>query len=134
MGDLRRRDPVRLLIVDDDDVFRSSLRYLLEGDDRIDVVGVAHDVESALAAAGDGADAVLVDVLLRGSRGFEVVAALRAHHERIALLMMSGLDASEYEREAAQAGADGIVTKGSFVSDGSEGLVRAVTAALGRSV
>jgi DNA-binding NarL/FixJ family response regulator len=92
----------------------------------VDVVGVAHDFESALAAAGQGADTVLVDVLLKRSKGYEIVAALRAHHQRIAVLMMSGLDANEYEREAIAAGADGIVPKAAFVTDGSEALVRAL--------
>jgi DNA-binding NarL/FixJ family response regulator len=116
---------VRLLIVDDDEVYSESLRHLLDGDDRIDVVGTAHDLASAMAAA-DGADAVLVDVRLRTSKGYEIVAALRDHHRRIALLMMSALDATDYEREALEAGADGIVPKGAFLTDGADALVRAV--------
>lgn len=125
MGD-GRRNPVRLLIVDDNEIYRESLRHLLDGDDRIDVAGVAHDLNSAIAAAA-GVDAVLIDVLLEQSTGYEIVTALRAHHQHIALLMMSALDESDFEREALEAGADGVVTKGAFLSDGADALVCAVS-------
>lgn len=122
---------MRLVIVDDDDVFRTSLWHLLGDDPRIEIAGVADDLQSALAVVADGVDTVLVDVLLGQKSGFEVVAELRRKNDRLVLLMMSGLDASEYEHEARAAGAHGIVTKTSFVGNGVEALIAAVAAVRG---
>jgi DNA-binding NarL/FixJ family response regulator len=54
VADRRPDGLVRLLIVDDDDVFRTSLRHLLGEDARIAVTGIAEDLDTAMVAAADG--------------------------------------------------------------------------------
>jgi two-component system LytT family response regulator len=69
----------RALIVDDEAPSRAELRYLLEGFDRIQVVGEATNGEEALVLLRSLAyDVVLLDIRMPGGTGLEVAAALGA--------------------------------------------------------
>ena len=81
---------VRVLLVDDNESFRSLLRRLLERDPEIEVVGEAGDGEEALAEADLHApDVVLMDVSMPGISGFEATYALTSRHPETAVLMLS---------------------------------------------
>jgi DNA-binding NarL/FixJ family response regulator len=114
---------VRILIVDDDDVFRDSLRLLLEQDQRVTVVSAAGDGAGAATAARDDFDVALVDVIVGHNYGFEIVQSLRMLVPRAIVLMMSGLDPSEYAAEATAAGAHGVIDKGAFVKRGADAIL-----------
>lgn len=117
-------EPLRILIVDDDDVFRDSLRMLLGRDERVVVVGLAHDHPSALEAVGTGVDVAVVDVLIGRTYGFEIVETLRATVPDAVVMMMSGLDPSEYQAEAVRAGAHAVVDKSAIARDGVDAILR----------
>ena len=63
---------LRILIVEDDLQLATTLKYLVEDNPRYQVVGLADDAESAIAAADEHEpDLVLLDLhLARGSTGF----------------------------------------------------------------
>ena len=69
---------LRILIVEDVPEIASALQYLIEGNACYQVVGIADDAQSALAAVADhGPDLVLLDLhLARGTSGFTVAAKL----------------------------------------------------------
>lgn len=71
---------LRILIVEDDSQLATTLKYLVEDNPRYQVVAIADDAESAIAAADKhGPDLVLLDLhLAHGSTGFPVAVRLNA--------------------------------------------------------
>jgi DNA-binding NarL/FixJ family response regulator len=125
-----RTHPLEVLIVEDDETFSAALAAFLDRDDRIVVLGVASDLATALARANENeVDVVLVDVRLGRIDGFGVVEALRSEHPSLIALMMSGLDASEFEQRAHAAGANGVLEKTVLARDARDAVIRAYLAA-----
>ncbi len=99
----------RLLVLEDDDGLRSSLRMVLE-DEGYEVVEAA-DAESALeAVAGQGVDLMLVDLMLGGMDGFSFIQRARPQTEA-PIVVVSARDGVEDIVAALEAGADDYVTK-----------------------
>jgi len=119
---------VRVVIVDDHSIFRSGLKADLDAS--IEVVGEAHDVESAVAAVTDAApDVVLLDVHLPGvgvpagtSGGAEVIRRAAASVPGTRFLALSVSDKAEDVVGVIRAGARGYITKGSSGADVSRAV------------
>ena len=117
---------VRVLLVEDNEVYRSTLELLLDGRDGIEVVGSVADGRDAAAAAERlDPDVVLMDFRLPGLDGAQATAAVRAGTPTTAILCLTA-EATDADREAVlAAGAVGLIEKGSSIDD----LVKAVHAA-----
>lgn len=115
-----RRTGTRVLVVDDHLIFaRGVAAEIARTTGDIEVVGLAHDVESAIAAARrEGPDVVLLDVHLPGGTGgggAEVAEALQdattPEGDPVRCLGLSVSDAEEDVLAVIRAGARGYVTK-----------------------
>jgi DNA-binding NarL/FixJ family response regulator len=109
----------RIFAVDDHALVRSGVKSELAavpagegGAPRIDVVGEAGDVDSAVAAIPAAApDVVLLDVHLPGGGGAEVIRRVLAQHPSTLFLALSVSDAPEDVIAVIRAGARGYLTK-----------------------
>jgi two-component system response regulator NreC len=102
----------RILIVDDHAVVRSGLRMLLEAEHDLEVVAEAADAGSAiLEARAHKPDVVLLDVVMPGRSGIDVVPDLLKEAPGATVLILSMQDDPAYVREAFAAGANGYVLK-----------------------
>jgi two-component system OmpR family response regulator len=101
---------MRLLLVEDEQRLAHALRRGLTGDGF--VVEVATDGVTGLELARFGDfDAVVLDVMLPGLSGFDVVRTLRAEENWVPVLMLSAR-AGEYDQaEGLDHGADDYLTK-----------------------
>jgi DNA-binding NarL/FixJ family response regulator len=105
--------PTRVLIIDDQPVFRGVARELLETRGYA-VVGEADCMTSALEALGRLApDAVLLDVCLGEESGFDVARALTGMRPEVAVLLVSADDTSS--ERVRWSGARGFVLKARLV-------------------
>jgi DNA-binding NarL/FixJ family response regulator len=112
----------RVFLVDDHQMFRSGVRAELG--DRVDVVGEAADVESAVQGIrATRPEVVLLDVHLPGGGGKAVLETLKAEQPDLVFLALSVSDAAEDVIAVIRAGARGYVTK----SISSDELATAVT-------
>ena len=104
---------VRVLLVEDNEVYRSTLELLLDGRDGIEIAGSVADGRDAAAAAEHlDPDVVLMDFRLPGLDGAEATAAVRASAPRAAILCLTA-EATAEDREAVlSAGAAGLIEKG----------------------
>jgi len=104
--------PIRVLIVDDNGLFRDGLVGLLGRLDDIEVVGAAGSGEEALRRTPVlRPDVVLMDINMPGMGGVEATRALLEAHPTIAVCMLT---VSEQERDlfaAVRAGARGYLAK-----------------------
>ncbi len=100
----------RVFLVDDHGMFRAGVRSELG--DRIDIVGEAGDVESAVQGIrATVPDVVLLDVHLPGGGGRAVLEQVRAELPAVRWLALSVSDAAEDVIAVIRAGARGYVTK-----------------------
>lgn len=118
----------RVLIVDDSDIFRRSLRTILESHHGCEVCGEANNGEDAARFAQElRPDAIAIDVSLPGINGIEATRAIRSKLPDAKIVVMSVHQSSELIKAAKAAGASGYVLKTSSGPD----LVDAINAVVG---
>jgi DNA-binding response OmpR family regulator len=79
----------RIVVIDDEEVIRSSLRRLLERAGH--TVAVAADGEIGLALVQDGrTDLVVTDLIMPDKEGIETIQELRERHPAVRILAVSG--------------------------------------------
>jgi len=121
--------PIRVLVVDDQELVRSGFCVILDVAEGITVVGEAANGEAALsAAAAYHPDVVLMDIRMPGMDGLEATRLLtRGSPDQTApkVVMLTTFDLDEYVYEALRAGASGFLLKDSPRAD----LLAAVRAA-----
>jgi DNA-binding NarL/FixJ family response regulator len=120
--------PIRVLLVEDNDVYRESLVFLVRRSGEIEVVDAVADGRSALRSWREHApDVAVLDFRLPDVDGAEVAAELRALTPDAAIVFLSA-SAGEDEYDAATSAGAALVRKDA----GVEALVGAVRAAAGR--
>jgi DNA-binding NarL/FixJ family response regulator len=118
--------PVRVLLVDDQALFREALATLLEVRAEIDVVGEAGDGATALErAAALRPDVVLMDLHMPVLDGIAATKRLRVEHPAVRVLALTTFDDDEDVFAALRAGAVGYLLK----DVSSDRLVEALLAA-----
>jgi len=108
---LASESPIRVVLVDDHQLFADALTLLLERDDRVAIVGTAPTAEAGieLVVAND-AQVVVMDVSMPGIDGLEATRRLRQVKPDVAVIILSGT--ADYADAARAAGAAGYLTKG----------------------
>jgi two-component system, NarL family, response regulator NreC len=102
----------RVLLVDDHAVVRAGLRRVLEAEPDIEVVGEAGTARDAvLEARATKPDVILLDVVMPGESGVDVLPRLLKEAPGTKVLVLSMQDDPRYVREAFAAGASGYVLK-----------------------
>ena len=120
--------PIRVLLVEDNDVYRESLQFLLRRYDDLDVVGAVADGTSSLRACQRLLPGVVVlDYRLPDFDGAEVAEELRTRCPGAVVVFLSA-SAGEEEYDAASSAGAALVRKDA----GIDALVGAVRAAAGR--
>jgi DNA-binding NarL/FixJ family response regulator len=95
--------PIRVLLVEDNDVFRQALILLLELQEGIDVVGAVSEGSAAVAACRDFSPHVAVmDFRLPGMDGVETTIALARDCPEVAVVCLTA-SASPRELDALMA-------------------------------
>jgi DNA-binding NarL/FixJ family response regulator len=120
-------ETIRVLLVEDSDVYRESLVFLLGRVPGIEVVGsVATGGSAASACVELGADVAVIDYRLPDVDGAEAAADVRERCPRASVVFLSA-SAGEDELARARAAGAPLVRK----DDGLAALVEAVRAARG---
>jgi DNA-binding NarL/FixJ family response regulator len=104
--------PIRLLLADDQELFRGGYRMLLDAQPDLEVVAEAADGLSAVrAAAEDRPDVVLMDVRMPGVDGIEATRRIVAANPETRVLILTTFDVDEYVVAGLRAGASGFLLK-----------------------
>jgi DNA-binding NarL/FixJ family response regulator len=94
---------VRILLVEDNDVFRSALELLLGLQEGFEVVGSVSDGRGAVPACRDlQPDVIVMDYRMPGMDGVEATAAVRAECPEARVVCLTA-SADPLEEEALQA-------------------------------
>jgi DNA-binding NarL/FixJ family response regulator len=115
---IRGAEPVRVVIVDDNELFLGGLRSILSLEDDIEVVGQAGDAGAAAdLVAATAPDVVLMDVRMPKRSGIEACQTIKdvAPNSRIIMLTASDEEADLYD--ALKHGASGYLLKDSSIDE-----------------
>jgi DNA-binding NarL/FixJ family response regulator len=108
--------PIRVLIAEDDDLYRASLRELVERQPELTVVGEAGNGLDAIELADEvEIDAVVVDLHMPLLDGVTAVARLRRDHPALCLIAITGDREPQLRRAVEEAGADAVLLKDELV-------------------
>jgi two-component system response regulator NreC len=103
---------VRVLIADDHPIVRKGMRSLLEDEPGIKVIGEAKDGTEALAALDSlRPDVLIVDMMMPGHNGLEVIRLAKQRLPEMHILVLSMHSNEAYVAEALRRGASGYILK-----------------------
>ncbi len=107
-----RVQPIRVLIVDDQNLMREGLRTLLELEEGIAIAGEAVDGAAAVAAYEElRPDVILMDIRMPKMDGVEATRRIRALEPDAKVLVLTTFDEDELVFDAIRAGARGYLLK-----------------------
>lgn len=114
---------IRVLIVDDQELFRESLKVVLSVSPGIEVIGASSGVQEALKSASTRRpDVVLMDIRMPGMDGVEGTRLFKERWPDIKVVVLTTFDDDEYVFGALKNGASGYLLKGSSVSELSKAI------------
>lgn len=105
---------IRVFIVDDYKLSRIGLRFVLNEDEQLNVVGEAESAEAALEMIQTlRPDIVLMDLGLPGMNGIEATRAIKEYDENIKVIVLTSREEEEDVVAALKAGAHAYCLKNS---------------------
>ena len=103
---------VKILLVDDQVLFYSGLKTILDLESDLQVIGTAADGREAVHLADRlKPDIILLDIRMPGMDGVMCVKAIRENHPDIRILMLTTFNDDEYILDALANGANGYLLK-----------------------
>ncbi len=103
---------VKVLIADDQTLFREGIKDVLTGEKWISVVGEAADGEEAVTLAKKlKPDVILMDIKLPKMDGITATKNIKKTEPNINILMLSSFEDEAHVMDAVQAGANGYLSK-----------------------
>ena len=102
----------RILVVEDEQHLAEGLRFNLEAEGySVEVVGAGEDALALLLGGGSAFDVLVLDVMLPGKDGFEVIEELRRSGQFVPTLMLTARGRPEDVLHGFGAGADDYLAK-----------------------
>ncbi|WP_217164039.1 response regulator transcription factor [Streptomyces sp. AC512_CC834] len=106
------RKPVRVVVVDDEQLVRMALRLVIDGEPDLTVVAEAADGDTALTVVAEHRpDVVLMDVRMPGRDGLSATRELLARPAPPRVLILTTFDSDDLVLGALRTGALGFVLK-----------------------
>ena len=104
---------IRIVLADDHEAFRASIRALLQRAPDLEVIGEADDGVEALELVRTGRpDVVVVDIRMPRLSGVDAIRELVKVHPSVKIVVFSLNAERMFASEMLDAGASGYVTKG----------------------
>jgi DNA-binding NarL/FixJ family response regulator len=103
---------IRILLADDNHLFRKGLAALISSDPGFTIVGDVGGGKNALQASLQiEPDVVLMDIQLADVNGLDTGSQIKRRQPHVRVVFLTGVKTEEYVRAALRGGADGYVLK-----------------------
>jgi DNA-binding NarL/FixJ family response regulator len=104
--------PVRVLVVDDQEMVRKSLSLLFDSEDEIELVGLADTGEEAIHQTQKlHPDVILMDLRMPGMDGMEAARQIHAKYPRTKIILLTGYRNNDYLLDSLDPSAIGFFRK-----------------------
>jgi len=114
---------VKILIVEDHEIFRLGIKELINHEPDLAVCAEAEDVDTARALINAfQPDMVIIDITLKKSNGMDLIKEINSYHKTMKMLVLSMHDELLYAERSLQAGAQGYIMK----QETSKSIVKAI--------
>jgi DNA-binding NarL/FixJ family response regulator len=111
-------EPIRVVLVDDQQMVRAGFRMVIDSQPDLSVVGEAGDSAAAVQLLrSTAADVVLMDVRMPGTDGIEATRQVTALPDAPRVVVLTTFDLDEYVVAAIGAGASGFLLKDAAPED-----------------
>ncbi len=126
MEENKKREPIKVMVVDDHEVVREGVVRILERQGGITVVALARTGEEAMDKIRlFEPEVITVDIELPGINGIELIKRIKNEFPDVEAVALTVYDDEEFAKQAIKAGAIGYIIKDAA----QEELVQAVRAA-----
>ena len=106
---------MKIVVVDDDRLVCQSLKTIIEAEDQIEVVGLGHNGEEAIALYRQlKPDVLLMDIRMDGINGLEAARRILSRHSDAKILFLTTFSDDGYIKEAISLGAMGYILKQNY--------------------
>lgn len=114
---------IRVLIADDHAIVRAGLRQFIADEPDMEVTFEADNGTEAIEfIRSHSVDVVLLDIVMPGRNGVDVLKQIRSSHPQLPVLILSGYAEEQFAISLLQAGASGFINK----ETAGENLVAAI--------
>jgi DNA-binding NarL/FixJ family response regulator len=109
---------IRIILVDDNNLFRKGLSALISADADFTVVADVRTTKEAIQASLQiEPDVVLTDIALTGLNGLECVAQIKRRQPQVRVVVLTAYRTEDYVHAALRMGADGYVLKDASIEE-----------------
>lgn len=104
--------PIRLVLADDHDVLRSGLRFMLNSEEDMEVIGEASNGQEAILLCQEKKpDILILDLSMPGLSGLESIEKIKKANPEIKILVLTMHDDEGYLRKVLKSGCSGYILK-----------------------
>ena len=103
---------IKVLIADDQELIRDSLRIVLSGNSDFSVNTAANGIEVVRAVRRDKPDVILMDIRMPEMDGVQCTQIIKGNYPEIKIIILTTFDDDEYIFSALKHGASGYLLKG----------------------
>lgn len=109
---------IKVLLADDQELFREGIKNMIIRDPEIEVVGCANNGNEAMDMCDRfGPDLILMDIRMPDCDGIEATRKIKAKQEKVKIVVLTTYEDVEFILQAMEAGADGYLLKDSKPED-----------------
>ncbi|KNY24762.1 response regulator [Pseudobacteroides cellulosolvens] len=117
---------IKVVLVDDQEIFLNALKIMIESDDEIVVAGTAKNgYEGAEICRRLDPDVILMDIMMPIYDGVKGVELIKEFNSKAKVIMLTTLDDDAHVYQSLKKGADGYVLK----NTGDKELIKVIKAA-----
>jgi len=103
---------IRVMLVDDQTMLRQGLKFIIEQDSNIEVVGLAGNGKEAFKLCGElSPDVVLMDIMMPECDGVEGTRLIKSKYPNIKVIILTTFNDDENIKSALKNGAAGYILK-----------------------
>lgn len=102
---------IQILIVEDDKILSDNIKEICLDLNQVTIKQVYNGDDALFEASGQIYDLIILDLMLPGKNGYQILSELRSDHVKTPVLILTAKDGLEDKVEGFQAGADNYLTK-----------------------
>ncbi|NLL79839.1 MAG: response regulator transcription factor [Clostridiales bacterium] len=109
---------IKVLIADDQELIRQSLKIVLEGRENLEVTGTAENGQEVIRCVRQTQpDIILMDIRMPKMDGVQCTKIIKENHPEIKIIILTTFDDDEFVYDALKYGASGYLLKGVSMDD-----------------